>query len=137
MIIDWNPLVIDWNPLVNKEISFDGEYGLPDDYIETLQFESGKVRHTLKQSKVPVEFPSLSLILNNIVPTSSGKTEYKEFENWYTVMLRYGTLPFYFPKIGDKSGNMGIYKFLPDSLRYDRVDGIIMATFGMKEYYQW
>jgi len=132
-------MIVDWNPHVNQELSFDGDHGLSDGFIETLQFESGKERIYLKNSYVPTEYPSLSLMLNNIVPTDSGKTEYKEFENWYNVSTRYGLLPFYFPRIGYikdwhiKTGEMGIYQFLPNSLRYDRIDGIIMATFGIKE----
>jgi len=132
-------MIAGWNPLVNQELSFDGDHGLPDGFIETLEFDSGKERLYLKNSHVPKEYPSLSLMLNNIVPTESGKTEYKEFEDWFNAGLRYGTLPFYLPRIGYrkewniKTGETGIYRFLPNSLRYDRIDGIIMATFGLRE----
>jgi len=124
-------MIADWNPLVNQEISIDGEHGLSEDYLESLEFESGKERAYLKHSSVPAEYPSLSLMLNNTEPTESGKTEYREFENWFNVSLRYGTLPFYFPKI--RKSETGIYKFLPNSLKFDRLDGIVMATFGWKE----
>jgi len=132
-------MIAEWNPFVNQELSFDGDFGLSEDFIETLEFDSGKNRTYLKNSFIPVEYPSISLMLNNIVPTDSGRTEYKEFLEWFNISLRYGVLPFYFPRIGYKkewhikTGEIGIYEFLPDSLRYDRVDGIIMATFGIKE----
>jgi len=132
-------MIMEWNPYVNQELSFDGDHGLSEGFIETLEFESGKKRIYLKNSHVPVEYPSLSLMLNNIAPTGSGKTEYREFEDWFNISLRYGTLPFYLPRIGYrkewniKTGEIGIYEFLPSSLRYDRIDGIIMATFGIKE----
>jgi len=132
-------MIVDWNPYVNQELSFDGDHGLSDGFIETIQFDSGKDRTYLKNSHVPAEYPSLSLMLNNIAPTGSGKTEYKEFKDWFDIALRYGILPFYLPRIEYKkewhikTGEMGIYRFLPNSLRYDRIDGIIMATFGIKE----
>ena len=131
--------VIEWNPLVNRELSLDGEYGLEGGYIETLEFESGKKRTHLKNSFVPVEYPSLSLMLNNTIPTESGKTEFEEFRRWHDVSLRYGILPFYFPRIGYrmkdyiKTPETGIYTFIPESLAYDRLDGIVVAGFGLKE----
>jgi len=132
-------MIVEWNPLVNQELSFDGDHGLSEGYIETLEFESGKDRIYLKNSYVPSEYPSLSLILDDIDLKESGKTEYKEFENWFNINLRYGVLSFYFPRIGYRkkwhirTGEIGIYQFFPNSLRFDRIDGIIMATFGIKE----
>ena len=131
--------VIDWNPLVNREFSLDGDYGLADGFVETLEFESGKKREHLKNSYIPIEYPSLSLMLNNTAPTESGKTEFQEFRQWHDVSLRYGILPFYFPRIGYKmkpyvkTGEIGIYQFTAKSLTYDRVDGIVTAAFGLRE----
>jgi len=132
-------MIANWNPYVNQELSFDGDHGLAENFMETLEFESGKDRIYLKNTYIPIEYSSSSLMLNNILPTDSGKTEYGEFVQWFNVNLRYGILPFYFPRIGYKkewyikTGEIGIYKFLPNSLKYDRIDGIIMATFGLRE----
>jgi len=127
-------MIIDWPPLVNQELSLDGEHGLSENFIETLEFDSKEKTH-LKNSYIPAEFPSLSLMLNNI----GNRTEYEEFVEWFNGSLQYGVLPFYFPRIGYrkgqyiKTGEIGIYKFLPNSLRYDRIDGIVIATFGLRE----
>jgi len=129
-------MVVDWPSRVNQEISFDGDHGHTGGFIETVEFDSGNKGTRLKNSQIPAEYPSLSLILNNI---GSGKTEYDAFVEWFNDSLKYGILPFYFPRIGYikewyiRTGEIGIYQFLPNSLRFDRVDGIIMATFGMKE----
>ena len=130
--------MINWNPLVNQELSLDGDYGHEDGYVETLEFDSGKKRTYLKNSFVPTEYPSLSLLLNNTIPTASGKTEFEEFRQWHDISLRYGILPFYLPRIGYRQktftrGEIGIYQFLPESLKYDRIEGIVIAVFGLRE----
>jgi hypothetical protein len=131
--------VINWNPLVNKKIYLDGEYGLKEGYVQELKFESGKERAWLKNSFAPRVFPSLKLILDNKVLASSGKTEYEEFNNWYNKSLRYGVLPFQITRLGykrkwdTKTDEMGIYKFLPNSIKYDSLDGYVFTTFGLEE----
>jgi uncharacterized protein Veg len=135
--------VIDWNPLVNNKFSLDGDYSLEEGNIETLEFESGKKRTYSKNSYVPTVYPSIGLVLNNIPnntnPMKREKTEYQEFMGWFNVGLRYGILPFYAPRIGfkktilTKTGEIGIYTFIPNSLKYDKLDGIVYATFGLKE----
>lgn len=126
--------VINWNPLVNQRFFLDGEYGYKSDNITTLTFESGKERITLKNSFIPREYPSVSLALDNIAPIATGRenTEFKQFMRWFEVGLRYGILPFYAPKIG-YPGETGIYQFIPNTLKYDRIYGIVNVTFGLRE----
>jgi len=132
-------IVIDWNSLVNYELSLDGDYGYADGFIETLEFESGKTREYLKNSFIPMEYPSLSLLLDNTIPTESGKTEFEEFRRWYEVSLQYGIFSFYLPRLGYKTkpfiikGEVGIYQFIPNSLTYDRIDGKVNVAFGLRE----
>jgi hypothetical protein len=132
-------MTVNWNPLVNSRFSLDGEFGLQEGYIRTLEFESGKKRVFLNNSFVPEVFPSVSLSLNNIIPTASGKTEYEEFKDWYYNKLRYGILPFQITRLGWKrkrytrADELGIYNFLPESLKFDRLDGISIASFGLEE----
>lgn len=132
-------MAIKWNPLVNTKFSLDGDYSLQTGYIRTLQFESGKRREFLNNSFVPRVFPSISLTLNNKVPTISGKTEYEEFVDWFNNGLRYGTLSFQVKKLGWKrkfdtfSDEFGIYKFISDSLKYPKLDGLITVSFGLEE----
>jgi hypothetical protein len=132
-------MIINWNPLVNSRFSLDGDYGLQGGYTRTLEFESGKKRNFLKNSFVPVEFPSIRLALNNIIPTESGKTEYQEFINWYNNDLRYGILSFQINRLGwkrkwyTKTDEIGIYNFIPESLKFDTLDGIVIASFGLEE----
>jgi hypothetical protein len=130
---------MNWNPLVNTRISLDGDYNLQTGYVRTLQFESGKKRTYLNNSYIPYEFPTLRLSLNNQIPTESGKTEYQEFINWFNNDLRYGTLSFQIIRLGwkrkwyTKTDEIGIYNFIPDSLKYDTLDGIVIASFGLEE----
>jgi len=131
--------VINWNMLVNSKLSLEGELKHEEGNVQTLKFDSGKERTWLKNSYVPKVYPSLSLLLDNETIKENGKTEYEEFVKWYEVSLRYGILPFFLPRIGykpkitTKSGEIGIYKFIPESLNFDRLDGIIEASFGLKE----
>ena len=131
--------MIEWNPSVNNDFSLDGEFSHEDNFTQTIKFESGKERIWLKNSYIPVVFPSLSLTLDNKTQLDSGKTEFAEFLQWYEVSLRYGILPFCAPRIGYKirsdveTGEMGIYTFIPESLNFDRLDGISLASFGLKE----
>ena len=131
-------MIANWNNMVNKRLSLEGEFGNDEGYFETLTFESGNERTYLKNSYVPKVYPALGIILDDTVVKNSGKTEYQEFESWYNETLRYGTILFYFPRIGFKPkydtlvGEIGIYKFLPMELKYEG-KGIKFATFGIKE----
>ena len=127
--------VIDWNPLVNKKLLLDGDYGYAEDYVTTIDFNSGKKRTYLKNSFVPKVYPTLRLALDNKTQINSGinnDTEFSQFKRWFEEDLSYGVLPFYFPLIG-KPDEIGVYKFIPDSLFYDRTDGIILFHFGLEE----
>ena len=131
--------VIKWNPLVNNKFNLEGEYSIQGNYVKTLEFQSGKKRNFLTNSFVPRVFPSLSLFLDNENLTESGKTEFEEFEEWFNVSLRYGILPFIVTRIGYKRkeyikiDELGIYSFIPESLQYDTLDGIVLAAFGLEE----
>ena len=131
--------IVDWNPHVDNDFSLDGEYGNDEGFIQELEFDSGKKRTYLKNSFIPIVYPSLSLTLDNKFPTVSGKTECEEFKKWFNQSLQYGVLPFYSPRLGYKmkpdifKGEIGIYTFIPDSLKYDETDGIVLATFGLEE----
>ena len=129
---------MNWSDKVNKKISLDGEYNYKDGFTETLTFESGKERTWLKNNFIPRVFPELSLTLNH-QNDENIPTEYDEFIKWYEVSLRYGILPFYFPRLGYvkkqliKTGETGIYKIIPDTLTFDRLQGIVIAGFGLEE----
>jgi hypothetical protein len=132
--------VINWNPLVNTKFGLEGEYSLKDGYVQELKFDSGKERIWLKNSFIPRVFPSIQLVLNNKVTVSSGKTEFEEFTNWFNNSLRYGILPFQITRLGYKRRNeyiktdeIGIYKFTPNSVKYDSLDGYVFADFGLEE----
>jgi uncharacterized protein Veg len=131
-------MIADWNRLVNKRLSLEGECGNDEGSFETLTFESGNERTYIKNSYVPKVYPAMGIILNDTVIKKCGKTEYEEFEIWYNETLRYGTVSFYFPRIGFKpkfdtlTGEIGIYKFLPAELKYEG-KGIKFAAFGIKE----
>jgi len=136
-------MIMNWNPLVNAKFSLEDDFSLQDGYIEELKFESGKKRTWLRNSYIPRVIPSLNLLLDN--HKSDGdkflgkKTEFEEFENWYNKSLRYGLFPFVVTRIGFKRtfltriDEKGIYKFLPDSVKYDKFDGSVLATFGLEE----
>jgi hypothetical protein len=131
--------VINWPKNVNTEFHLEGDHGYAGDYIKTLQFASGKKRMWLSNSHVPGVYPALSLLLGNVKINDNGLTEFEEFKKWFEVNLRYGTLPFYAPRIGfkpgptTKTGEIGIYEFTPGSLNYEDTDGIVPVTFGMEE----
>jgi hypothetical protein len=132
-------MIIPWNPLVNSNFNLEGDYGLADDYIKTLQFASGKKRYTLTNSYVPRNYPSLSLLLDNIDLNENRLTEYEEFNRWFCDDLRHGTLPFSCLRIGfrptfrTKKGETGIYEFVPHSLMYENMGGLVTAVFGLEE----
>jgi len=131
-------MIASWNNLVNKRMSLEGEFGNDEGYFETLTFESGNERTYLKNSYVPKVYPSMGIVLNDTVLKKNGKTEFEEFESWYNETLRYGTISFYFPRIGFKPefdtmiGEIGIYKFLNAKLEYEG-KGMKWVTFGIKE----
>jgi hypothetical protein len=131
-------MIIDWNPNVNSKFSLEGNHGLSEGYINTLQFDSGKKRIYSKNSFVPRKYPSIHLWLNNR-NNDNLITEFEEFRKWFNVNLRYGILPFYAPRIGfkpdfrTKVGEIGIYEFLPNSLSYKYIDGFVCASFGLEE----
>jgi len=124
-------MTMQWNPLVNKNLNLEGDYGLREDNIVTLQFASGKERKYLKNSFTPMEYPSLSLELDNNEKTKNGRTELEEFQYWHSVTLRYGILQFYFPRIGNPN-QTGIYEFM-SMPKYSDTDGIVTAEFGLRE----
>jgi len=131
-------MTINWSPLVNTKFSLEDGVSLQDGFVEELTFASGKKRTWLRNSYIPRVFPSLNLLLNNRTPLGNGKTEFEEFEDWFNRSLRYGTFAFRTVKLGfreksnTKTPAMGIYKFLgvPEC---DRLDGLVLATFGLKE----
>jgi len=133
--------IVDWNPLVNSNFSLDGEFGLEDGFVEELAFDSGKKRTWLRNSYVPKEYPNLTLDLDSRDPIGSfdGKSEYEEFEDWFNISLRYGSLPFSITKLGfierwnTKKAPIGIYKFIPNSLTYEKGEGVRTAKFGLIE----
>jgi hypothetical protein len=128
----------DWNPLVNNNLCLDGGFHLEENFTAELEFESGKKSAYLKNSYIPMAYPSVGLILDNAVPKESGLTEYQEFMKWFNDDLRYGILPFYAPRIGFKgtyltrTGETGIYKFTSSPV-YDRAEGVSYASFGLRE----
>lgn len=133
-------MVMNYPEGVNRNISLDGEYKDEDGFVKTLKFGSGKERTWLANSYVPKTYPSLSLLLdNNYSEFDTEETELDKFVNWFQKDLRYGSLPFYFPRIGFKRrwttavDEMGVYKFIPDTLNYDRVKGMVLVNFGLKE----
>jgi hypothetical protein len=132
-------MIIPWNPLVNHKFNLEGDYGPSDGYTETLQFASGKKRITLKNSHVPRSYPSLNLLLDHTDLNENRRTEYEEFVRWYCDDLRYGTLPFYAPRIDfrptfrTRTGERGIYQFIPESLSYEDMGGLRTVNFGLEE----
>ena len=122
--------VIEWNPNVNRKLSLDGDYGPNEDNVVTLQFENGKERKYLKNSFTPAEYPSLSLLLDHKVK-KGGKTEFEEFLYWHETALRYGILPFYFPRLLHP-GETGIYEFM-SMPKYPQTAGLITVSFGWRE----
>ena len=126
--------VMNWDGRVNMDFGFEGEYGYDPESADVLRFESGKERRTLKNSWVPMEFPSLSLMLDNTEIVASGRTEFGLFRQWYEVTLRNGTLPFRIPRLGGK-GEAAAYEFAVDSVRYDGFGSQVAATFGLREVF--
>ena len=131
--------MIEWNPLVNTRFYLEGDHGLSSN-VARLKFSSGKPRTYLKNKFAFREYPSLQLALDNKVLTSSGYTEYEEFQNWFKKTIGYGSVPFQIQRIGYKpkvwyikQGEIGIYQFIPESLSYDKLDGIVLASFGLEE----
>ncbi|MDR2742874.1 MAG: hypothetical protein LBB98_12085 [Treponema sp.] len=125
--------VINWNPYVNKELSIEGNTSYDENYVQSLRFNSGKERLYLKNNFVPKIY-SLSIELDSqrIVTTGKYNTEYMQFIYWYEYGLRYGILPFYFPRI-QSPGETGIYQFIPGSLQYSDTRAIVTATFSLQE----
>ena len=124
--------VMEWSEHVNMDFGFEGEHGYEPESADVLRFESGKERRTLKNSWVPMEYPMLSLALDNTDVIAHGRTELGLFRWWYEVTLRYGTLPFRIPRLGRK-GETAVYEFTADPVRYDEFRGPVMATFGLRE----
>jgi len=121
-----------WNPLVNQDFALEGDYGLSEDFTETIEFESGKKREHLKNTFIPYEFTSISLMLddNKIVTAGVNNTEFKQFVYWHDIILRYGTLPFVMKKLNGEGD--AVYKFMGKP-KYDRAKGIVMVSFGLRE----
>jgi len=128
-------IVMDWHEKVNKKISIDGNYSQEDGFVEEVRFDSGKQRIWQKNSYIPMVFSDLSLLLNNKEIIEHGKTEKELFDNWYKVTLRNGTLPFYFSNILNPA-ETAVYQFTPQSVTYDRSEGIVQASFGFREVSQ-
>ena len=126
--------VMEWNEHVNTDFGFEGEYGYEPESVDVLRFESGKERRAPKNSWVPMEYPALSLMLDNTETVAHGRTELGLFRWWYEVTLRQGTLPFRIPCLGRKGGT-AVYEFAVDSVRYDEFRSPVMATFGLREVY--
>jgi len=124
--------VMEWDSRVNMDFGFEGEYGYEPESVDVLRFESGKERRTPKNSWVPMEYPMLSLMLDNTEVVAAGRTELGLFRWWYEVTLRHGTLPFRIPRLGGMGGT-AVYEFAADSVRYDGFRGPVMATFGLRE----
>ena len=124
--------VMEWNEHVNTDFGFEGEYGYEPESVDVLRFESGKERRAPKNSWVPMEYPMLSLMLDDTEIAAHDRTELELFRWWYEVTLRQGTLPFRIPRLGRK-GETAIYKFVPDSMRYDEFRSPVMVTFGLVE----
>ena len=128
--------IMEWDELVNKRISLDGEYTQEDGFINEIRFDSGKTRTWSKNTYVPNVYPELHLLLNKIYAVDEkGNTEWARFDFWYKSVLRNGILPFYFPKL-ENSKDTAVYQFIPNSLSYDRPDGIVKASFGLREVAQ-
>ena len=132
-------IIMVWPENVNTNISLDGEFNNEEGYIETLRFDSGKERTWLRNSFVPRVLPALSLTLDNRTLLENEKTEFEEFMYWHNVNLRYGVMPFSFPRFGYiykpliEIGEKGVYQFVPESLNFDRFDGVVLVNFGLKE----
>jgi len=134
-------IIADWADGVRSNISLDGVYKHKEGFTKSLQFVSGKERTWLTNTYVPIEYPSLSILLDNTL-SDTEETELDKFISWYETTLRYGSLPFYLPRLGykkkriDKVGQIGVYKFIQDSLDYDRVKGLVLVKFGLiEEFY--
>jgi hypothetical protein len=125
--------IINWNPYVNQVLSIEGDTAYEENYVQSLKFDSGKERLYLKNNFVPKIF-SLSIELDNraIITTGKHNTEFKQFIYWYEFGLRYGTLPFYFPRIRFP-GEIGIYQFVPGSLQHPEAGAVVTASFSLKE----
>jgi len=127
--------VPDWEERVNTNFGFDGEYGYEPENIDTTRFESGKERRTPKNSWVPKEYPSLSLMLDNPESPDGSHTEFAMFKWWYEEVLLHGALPFRMRTLGGRGTSL--YKFVVDSLRFDGFRNSVKATFGLVEMGDW
>jgi len=127
--------IMEWPEKVNKNISIDGDYSQESGFVKEIRFDNGKPRTWQKNSYVPLEFPSLSLMLDNVQKVDGVNTEKALFDHWYKVVLRNGIVPFYFPNLLNPGEN-AVYQFIPESLSYDRTSGIVIAEFGFREVAQ-
>lgn len=125
-----------WDERVNANFGFEGEYGYKPEAVEALRFESGKERRTPRNGWTALEFPFLSVMLDNSEPLAHGMTEFELFRLWYEAELEYGARPFLMPMLGRK-GRTAAYKFILDSLRYDEFKSPVEATFGLVEAGDW
>ncbi|MDR0402948.1 MAG: hypothetical protein LBH35_05090 [Treponema sp.] len=126
-------IVLNWNPFVNRKLSIESDTGYDDNYVRSLRFDSGKERLYLKNNFVPKVY-SLGIELDNQAVVTAGRynTEYLQFKYWYEYGLRYGILPFYFPRLKFPE-ETGIYQFVPGSLQYSDTGAIVAAVFSLKE----
>jgi len=129
---------MDWPEKVNTKISLDGNYSQEDGFVKTLRFANGKERTWQSNSYIPMKYPELSIMLDNkkiIDDNDKYNTEKKIFDFWFKVHLRNGILPFHFKQF-EYPDNVAVYQFIPNSLTFDETDGIVKASFGLKEVAQ-
>jgi hypothetical protein len=126
---------MEWNPLVNTNFSLEGDYGLQDGFVHELQLGGGEKKTLLTNSYVPMEYPSLNLMLDNKILLENERTEFEEFVYWFNITLRYGSLPFSVTKLGNtkEPNETGVYKFIPNSVKYDKIMDTVLVAFGLKE----
>jgi len=127
-------IVMEWPEKVNKKVSINGNYSQEGGFKAEIKFESGKRRTWQKNSYIPMEYPDLSLFLNNVEIIDKGWTEKQIFDHWYKVVLRNGTLPFYFPNL-ENVESTAVYEFMSET-KYDKTEGIVQADFGFREVSQ-
>lgn len=126
----------EWDGRVNAGFSFEGEYGHEPESVEVTRFESGKERRSPKNSWTPLEFPAVSLMLDNSEVVASHRTEAELFAQWHERELRGGTVPFRIPRLGrNRRRETAAYVFIPDSLFFDGFGSSVRATFGLREVF--
>jgi hypothetical protein len=125
--------VIQWNPRVNTRFFTEGDYSYDGEYIKELRMASGKPRTFLTNTFVPKVFGNIGLDLDDerIIASGTYNTERKQFEYWFDVAVRYGSLPFQIPRLLYPQ-ETGVYQFVPGSITFDII-GFHTVTFGLRE----